>query len=271
MANPTPETASQASLMWGRAASTPRHLPCLGAAEDHPSGVTGPSATSPMRTRAHMEAWATTTRWPTSGSTSPTRRAAATPRSTTASAGPSPRATPCSTWSPRRHPRATTRCCCSRLSTTRARRAGSPVGRGLRGRVRCRPGAAVRGPVPAGARCAAPCPGHPAREHERGRAVGDVGTSAHLGRRPARRAARAPRRRLQRRAQPALRPLPPRLRAWISAEVRGVVDVLPDAGPPSDDQGVEASVLGAVFRDGAVDGTVLGYVHPHGTWIDWRA
>jgi hypothetical protein len=50
-----------------------------------------------------------------------------------------------------------------------------------------------------------------------------------------------------------------------------VVDVLPDAGPPSDDQGVEASVLGAVFRDGAVDGTVLGYVHPHGTWIDWRA
>ena len=60
--------------------------------------------------------------------------------------------------------------------------------------------------------------------------------------------------------------------AWISAEVQGVVDVLQDAGPPSDDQGVEASVLGlAVFRDGAVDGTVLGYVHPHGTWIDWRA
>jgi hypothetical protein len=60
--------------------------------------------------------------------------------------------------------------------------------------------------------------------------------------------------------------------AWISAEVQGVVDVLPDARAPSDDQGVEASVLGlAVFRDGAVDGTVLGYVHPHGTWIDWPA
>jgi hypothetical protein len=39
-----------------------------------------------------------------------------------------------------------------------------------------------------------------------------------------------------------------------------------------DDQGVEASVLGlAVFRDGAVDGTVLGYVHTRGTWLDWRA
>ncbi len=60
--------------------------------------------------------------------------------------------------------------------------------------------------------------------------------------------------------------------AWVSAEVQGVVDALPDVGAPSDDQGVEASVLGlAVFRDGAVDGTVLGYVHPHGTWIDWRA
>jgi hypothetical protein len=32
-----------------------------------------------------------------------------------------------------------------------------------------------------------------------------------------------------------------------------------------------SGVLGmAVFRDGAVDGTVLGYVHPHGSWIDWR-
>jgi hypothetical protein len=60
--------------------------------------------------------------------------------------------------------------------------------------------------------------------------------------------------------------------AWISAEVQGVVDVLPCAGAPADDQGVEASVLGlAVFRDGGVDGTVLGYVHPHGSWIDWRA
>jgi hypothetical protein len=60
--------------------------------------------------------------------------------------------------------------------------------------------------------------------------------------------------------------------AWISAEVQGVVDVVPSAAAPSDDQGVEASVLGlAVFRDGGIDGQVLGYAHPHGGWIDWRA
>ncbi len=59
--------------------------------------------------------------------------------------------------------------------------------------------------------------------------------------------------------------------AWISAEVQGVVDVGPRAAAPSDDQGVEASVLGlAVFRDGAADATLLGYVHPHGSWMDWR-
>jgi hypothetical protein len=59
--------------------------------------------------------------------------------------------------------------------------------------------------------------------------------------------------------------------AWISAEVQGVVDVVPGAAAPSDHQGVEASVLGlAVFRDGTVDAELLGYVHPHGSWIDWR-
>jgi hypothetical protein len=32
------------------------------------------------------------------------------------------------------------------------------------------------------------------------------------------------------------------------------------------------SVLGlVVFRDGAADARLLGLVHPHGTWIDWRA
>lgn len=59
--------------------------------------------------------------------------------------------------------------------------------------------------------------------------------------------------------------------AWISAEGQGVVDLAPSAAPPSDDQGVEASVLGlTVFRDGAADAKVLGYAHPHGSWIDWR-
>jgi hypothetical protein len=60
--------------------------------------------------------------------------------------------------------------------------------------------------------------------------------------------------------------------AWISVEGQGVVDLVTSA-PPSDDQGVEASMLGLVtFGDGSVDDAeLLGYVHPHGSWIDWRA
>jgi hypothetical protein len=35
---------------------------------------------------------------------------------------------------------------------------------------------------------------------------------------------------------------------------------------------LEPSVLGlVVFRDGAADARHLALVHPHGTWIDWRA
>jgi hypothetical protein len=35
---------------------------------------------------------------------------------------------------------------------------------------------------------------------------------------------------------------------------------------------MESSVLGLVtFRDGAAEAEVLGFVHPHGSWIDWRA
>jgi hypothetical protein len=60
--------------------------------------------------------------------------------------------------------------------------------------------------------------------------------------------------------------------AWISSEVEGVVDVISSGTVPSDEQGVAASVLGlTVFHDGAVDAELLGYVHPHGSWIDWRA
>jgi hypothetical protein len=61
--------------------------------------------------------------------------------------------------------------------------------------------------------------------------------------------------------------------AWISAEGAGVVDRFADVEPPTDAQGMEASVFGLVtFRDGAVDASEhLGFVHPHGSWIDWRA
>jgi hypothetical protein len=61
--------------------------------------------------------------------------------------------------------------------------------------------------------------------------------------------------------------------AWISAEGAGVVDRFAGTDPPSDDQGMEASILGlVVFRGGAVETSeLLGFVHPHGNWIDWRA
>ena len=59
---------------------------------------------------------------------------------------------------------------------------------------------------------------------------------------------------------------------WISAEGRGVVELLPSAGaPPTTMHGVEASVLGLVSSATARDARLLGYVHPHGTTLDWRA
>jgi hypothetical protein len=59
--------------------------------------------------------------------------------------------------------------------------------------------------------------------------------------------------------------------AWISAEGQGVVDVIPSDAAPKDANGVEWSVLGLVtFRDGRADAELLGYVHPHGSGLDWR-
>jgi len=61
--------------------------------------------------------------------------------------------------------------------------------------------------------------------------------------------------------------------AWISGEGAGVVDRFAGIEPPTDAQGMEASVFGLVtFRAGAVEAAeLLGFVHPHGGWIDWRA
>ncbi len=59
--------------------------------------------------------------------------------------------------------------------------------------------------------------------------------------------------------------------AWISAEPRGVIDLLPTEGVPSDPNGLEWSVLGlVVFRGGEAEAELLGYVHPHGSGLDWR-
>jgi len=59
--------------------------------------------------------------------------------------------------------------------------------------------------------------------------------------------------------------------AWISGEGEGVVSVLGEVSAPTDDLGIEASVLGLVIFDGSdSDATVLGFVHPHGRSLEWR-
>jgi hypothetical protein len=61
--------------------------------------------------------------------------------------------------------------------------------------------------------------------------------------------------------------------AWISGESPGVVASFSGVSAPSDEQGMLASLLGlVVFEDGAErESKLLGFVHPHGNWIDWRA
>ena len=59
---------------------------------------------------------------------------------------------------------------------------------------------------------------------------------------------------------------------WISLEHPGVVRDL-DLSQPPIDQDIAASVIAAVSFDGgaAVSREVLGWAHPHGRWLDWRA
>jgi hypothetical protein len=59
--------------------------------------------------------------------------------------------------------------------------------------------------------------------------------------------------------------------AWISAEGPGVVDLFADVDVPSDTAGTQASVLGlALFENSETTSELLGFVHPHGSWVDWR-
>ncbi len=59
--------------------------------------------------------------------------------------------------------------------------------------------------------------------------------------------------------------------AWISAESLGVVDAFSELTPPTDANRTDASILGLVtFRDGRSEAEHLGFVQPHGAWIDWR-
>jgi hypothetical protein len=61
--------------------------------------------------------------------------------------------------------------------------------------------------------------------------------------------------------------------AWISGEGAGVIEAFAGVDAPSDVLGTEMSVFGLVtFRAGRIDTTeLLGFVHPHGSSIDWRA
>lgn len=61
--------------------------------------------------------------------------------------------------------------------------------------------------------------------------------------------------------------------AWLSAEGAGTVEGLDQASPDNlRSDGMEVNVLGAmIFDHGARHARVLGFVHQHGNWIDWRA
>lgn len=60
--------------------------------------------------------------------------------------------------------------------------------------------------------------------------------------------------------------------AWISGEGPGVVSHFADVEPVTDAMGTTASTLGlVVFSSAGADATLLGFAHPHGGWLDWRA
>jgi hypothetical protein len=59
--------------------------------------------------------------------------------------------------------------------------------------------------------------------------------------------------------------------AWISGEGAGVVPLLGGVSAPTDDVGIDASVLGLVTFNGTDrHSEVLGFAHPHGRWLEWR-
>jgi hypothetical protein len=57
---------------------------------------------------------------------------------------------------------------------------------------------------------------------------------------------------------------------WVACEGPGVVDLAETGALP--DHGSDASIMTVVEFDGVgPTPTLLGFVHPHGRWIDWRA
>jgi hypothetical protein len=65
---------------------------------------------------------------------------------------------------------------------------------------------------------------------------------------------------------------PERSVVWVSGEGHKVVRAFNQFEPPTDATGLMASLLGAiVYRAGEPDPTLLAFVHPHGSWLDWKA
>jgi len=60
--------------------------------------------------------------------------------------------------------------------------------------------------------------------------------------------------------------------AWVSGEGASVVSHFENVTRPVDAMGTTASLLGLVVFDGTEErSTLLGFVHPHGRWLEWRA
>lgn len=58
--------------------------------------------------------------------------------------------------------------------------------------------------------------------------------------------------------------------AWLSADGPGIVDAFSDVTVPSHDAS-ESGVLGAIeFDRGQRHAVLLGFIQPHGLWLDWR-
>jgi hypothetical protein len=59
--------------------------------------------------------------------------------------------------------------------------------------------------------------------------------------------------------------------AWVSGEAAGVVEAFTSTEPPAGPDGTDPSILGEVLFDRSrEEATLLGVVHPHGLWLDWR-
>jgi hypothetical protein len=58
---------------------------------------------------------------------------------------------------------------------------------------------------------------------------------------------------------------------WLSADAAGVVEGLATGEPPVHGEAAADVLAAVVFEGGRADHRLLGFVQPHGRWLDWRA